>query len=116
MDGKELNAYLKRYKVQFIWAVLSAFRTPVFAIPKELPFADGNNSFWHGSPRPQAPGAELEIVCWEARALCLSDSLRIWHSDSGKSSLTFKTSMRKTNKALSTRCKESRETGVKFMD
>ena len=66
MTGKELSAYLKRYRIQFIWGVFSAFKAPIFAIPKELPFADGNKNFWHRSPRPQAPGAEFEIVCWDS--------------------------------------------------
>lgn len=66
IDGTALNAYVQENKIQFIWAVLSGFRSPLFTIPDDLPFADGNDGFWRGSPRPQAAGAELEIVCWDS--------------------------------------------------
>ena len=65
ISGRELQAIVEKEKVQFIWAVLSAFdREP--AIPDELPYADGNPGLWKGSPKPQNSGEKFEIVCWDS--------------------------------------------------
>ena len=70
ISGFQLRAIVKEKKVQFVWAVLSAFdHDPM--IPAELPYADGNSGFWTGSPRPQAHGAKFEIVCWDSGATLL---------------------------------------------
>jgi hypothetical protein len=66
LSGEELAAIVREHDVQFIWAVLSAFREIPKALPLELPFADGNPNFWRGSPRPQLPGATFEIVCFDS--------------------------------------------------
>lgn len=67
IQGRELRAIVEDKKVQFIWAVLSAFDHQP-KIPEELPYADGNSGFWSGSPRPQLSDAKLEIVCWDSSA------------------------------------------------
>jgi hypothetical protein len=65
LSGIELQAIVENEQVQFIWAVLSAFdREP--AIPAELPYADGNQALWKGSPKPQISDAKFEIVCWDS--------------------------------------------------
>ncbi len=52
ISGHELRVMVEAKKIQFIWAVLSAFdHKPI--VPSELPFADGNLQFWEGSPKPQ---------------------------------------------------------------
>jgi len=67
IQGRELRAIVEENKVQFIWAVLSAFDYHP-KIPDQLPYADGNSGFWVGSPRPQLRDAKLEIVCWDSGA------------------------------------------------
>lgn len=59
---------------QFTWAVVSAIakqcsRKQINA--ECAPYADGNPSFWTGSPKPQHPYAEFEIVCWDSSATLL---------------------------------------------
>lgn len=66
IDGASLNEIVQNNKIQFIWAVLSGFKKPLKKLPFELPYACGNKNFWHGTPKPQAPGAEIEIVCWDS--------------------------------------------------
>ena len=66
LSGEELASITRAEDVQFIWAVLSAFRQKLNGIPAELPFADGNSNIWHASPRPQLPNAEFEIVCFDS--------------------------------------------------
>ena len=66
IDGNTLCEIVQENKIQFIWAVLSGFKNEILSIPDELPFADGNRDLWVGSPRPQAQGAEVEIVCWDS--------------------------------------------------
>ncbi|GAA5508878.1 hypothetical protein Rcae01_04347 [Novipirellula caenicola] len=56
---------------QFVWSVLSALPADADFDPTMLdsvPSADGNPDFWHGAPKPQFPGAEFEIVCWDSSA------------------------------------------------
>ena len=67
ISGHELRAMVEAKKIQFIWAVLSAFdHTPT--VPSELPFEDGNSRFWEGLPKPQISDAKFEIVCWDSGA------------------------------------------------
>lgn len=59
---------------QFVWSVLSALsHDAVVELPnlETVPYADGNSNFWHGSPKPQFPDAEFEVVCWDASATLL---------------------------------------------
>lgn len=65
ISGHELRAMVEAKKIQFIWAVLSAF-DHIPTVPSELPFADGNSQFWEGSPKPQITDAKFEIVCWDS--------------------------------------------------
>lgn len=67
ISGRELRSLVEKEKVQFIWAVLSAFDHEP-DVPAELPYADGNRRFWEGSPRPQIAKAKFEIVCWDSSA------------------------------------------------
>jgi len=67
ITGRDLRAIVTERKVQFIWAVLSAFDHEP-AIPPELPYADGNTGFWTDAPRPQMRDAKFEIVCWDSSA------------------------------------------------
>jgi hypothetical protein len=65
--GHELKKIVDGEKVQFIWAVLSAFNhVPI--VPKKPPYADGNPGFWRGTPMPQMPDASFEIVCFDSSA------------------------------------------------
>ncbi len=67
IPGKELHDIVVSAKVQFVWAVISAFDYEP-TMPAELPYADGNTGLWTGSPKPQADGARFEIVCWDSGA------------------------------------------------
>src|SRR5690606_32781355 len=58
----------------FFWAVISAI--PSSCSDDDInapcsPYADGNPTFWIGSPSPQHPQAEFEIVCWDSGATLL---------------------------------------------
>lgn len=66
ISGIELQKILSENKIQFIWAVFSA--VPIGSIPlvNEPPFADGNGSYWQGSPQPRLKSAVFEIVCWDS--------------------------------------------------
>lgn len=66
IDGESLKEIVQKDKIQFIWAVLSGYLEKPKRIPKDLPYADGNPNFWKGTPKPQAAGAEIEIVCWDS--------------------------------------------------
>lgn len=66
IDGKSLNKIVQASKIQFIWAVFSGYKDRLKNIPEELPYANGNPNFWKGKPKPQANGAEIEIVCWDS--------------------------------------------------
>jgi len=72
LTGNELEVILENNKIQFIWGVFSAvprgYRVKVTA----LPCADGNPNYWNSSdPKPQLPGAEFEIACWDSSAIIL---------------------------------------------
>ena len=74
MSGSELEGFLKQHQVQFIWGVFSAF--PVgyrrAIAEEEVPFADGNSTFWQGvEVLPQLNDALFEIVCWDSGATIL---------------------------------------------
>ncbi|WP_146576744.1 hypothetical protein [Neorhodopirellula pilleata] len=59
---------------QFTWAVVSALAKHCSGDEINalcVPYADGNPTFWTGSPRPQHPFAEFEIVCWDGSATLL---------------------------------------------
>lgn len=66
LDGLSLQNILIKKKFQIIWGVFSGFKNKEVKIPKELPYADGNPSFWNGHPIPQAENATIEIVCWDS--------------------------------------------------
>lgn len=66
IDGMSLNEILQKTKMQFDWAVLSGYSEKLTVIPEDYPYADGNPNFWVGSPKPQARGAQIEIVCWDS--------------------------------------------------
>ena len=70
--GEELASFLRKYDVQFIWAVFSAvpkgFRTPT----SSAPYIDGNPAHWIGEKLlPQLDGALFEIACWDSSATIL---------------------------------------------
>ena len=67
MSGLALREIVQKEKVQFVWAVFSAFDHEP-SIPSDLPYADGNSEFWQGSPTPQLKDALFEIVCWDSGA------------------------------------------------
>jgi hypothetical protein len=70
LTGQELETILASNTIQFSWAVFSGVPVGSNPNPSEAPYADGNPDFWHGSPKPQLDGAELEIVCWDS-SCCL---------------------------------------------
>ncbi|PJZ76315.1 hypothetical protein [Leptospira neocaledonica] len=65
ISGTDLYEIVKEKEIQFIWGVFSAFKFSL-NITEPFPSADGNPSFWQGIPKPQAKGAEFEIVCWDS--------------------------------------------------
>lgn len=76
--GKELSNKLDEYDHQFVWSVVSAFPKGYKPFTTESPFADGNQSFWKGSPKKQLEESLFEIVCWDSSAtlfIGLSESM-----------------------------------------
>ncbi|MDF7800311.1 hypothetical protein P4C99_12610 [Pontiellaceae bacterium B1224] len=71
ISGIELNEIINTHEIQFIWAVFSALPKGVKPNLSTLPYADGNPLFWEGSPHPQLPEAEFEIVCWDSTSTLL---------------------------------------------
>ncbi len=72
MSGVELRKVLEAPGLQFIWAVFSAFPAGVRCHVENLPYADGNASFWsEAGVMPQLPGASFEIVAWDSSATLL---------------------------------------------
>lgn len=58
----------------FGWCVLSAI--PLADVSAAMtvdcyPYADCNPGFWIGSPKPQHPMADFEVVCWDSSATLL---------------------------------------------
>ncbi|EMO24527.1 hypothetical protein LEP1GSC168_3058 [Leptospira santarosai str. HAI134] len=80
ITGLELYEIVQKEKIQFLWGVLSAFKS-VAKLTPPFPYADGNPAFWQGSPQSQADGAEFEIVCWDScRTLFIGVSEEIQQS------------------------------------
>ena len=73
LSGDALLEFVEQHP-QFIWSVLSAIppdsKNAATAVDC-IPFADGNRSFWTGSPRPQHPNAMFEVVCWDSSSTLL---------------------------------------------
>lgn len=63
LTGAELDDLLATEPCQFVWAVFSGVPVGYRVGLEVVPHAVKNHSFYRGSPRPQLPGAELEIVC-----------------------------------------------------
>lgn len=72
LSGADLLAHGVPGETCFIWGVLDAFQPgPTFAV-SDIPWADGNTTFWRGQPlKPQLSGAIFEIVFWDGRAVLL---------------------------------------------
>ena len=68
IDGHALNEILQAKHIQFRWAVFSGFKVKPLKLPDALPYADGNEALWTGSPKPQVEDAAIEIVCWDSSA------------------------------------------------
>ncbi len=77
IGGKELRKIVASEKIQFIWAVISAFEGDV-TIPENLPYADGNSNLWTECPQLQIKGAIFEIVCWDSSATLFINFPNIW--------------------------------------
>ena len=72
ISGDELASFLRKYEVQFDWAVFSAVPRGFRSHPPSAPYADGNASYWGGEePHPQLDGALFEIACWDSSATIL---------------------------------------------
>jgi hypothetical protein len=74
MTGAALSAIVEAHDVQFIWGVLSGFRsgvTPDLAPLDPYPFADCNEALWRPGLQIQHPLADVEIVCWDSSATIL---------------------------------------------
>lgn len=71
ITGDQL-ADLLESRIQFIWAVFSAFPVGMRIVVEDAPFADGNTSFWQ-RPQvvPQLTSACFEVVCWDSSATIL---------------------------------------------
>ncbi|WP_205880099.1 hypothetical protein [Lampropedia aestuarii] len=71
ITGDELADVLEA-RIQFIWAVFSAFPVGMRIAVEKAPVADGNPSFWQ-QPKllPQLTGACFEVVCWDSCATIL---------------------------------------------
>jgi hypothetical protein len=67
ITGSDLRKIVESDKIQFIWAVLSAFGGDV-TIPEDLPFADMNAELWTSTVKPQIKESDFEIVCWDSSA------------------------------------------------
>jgi len=78
ITGDKLSSKLDEFDYQFVWSVISVFPKGTKPFTTTEPFADGNPSFWEGSPKKQLSNALFEIVCWDSSAtlfIGLSDSL-----------------------------------------
>ena len=72
MSGRELTEIVAEDDFQWIWAVLSGFKTDieesdVRSYPK--PYADGYRGFWLPQLSMQHPLADFEIVAWDGCSL-----------------------------------------------
>lgn len=69
ITGEDLDIFLSKNEIQFIWAVFSAvpkgFRVQVL----NRPFIQENPDYWNGKEMTcQLPGALFEIACWDSSA------------------------------------------------
>ena len=72
ITGKELNAILNKYEIQFIWAVFSAFKKGTKQLIEKPPSVEDNPAYWSGKePDTQIRNAEFELACWDSSALIL---------------------------------------------
>lgn len=68
LTGEQLTNLVAKYKIQFIWGVLSGFKiTEVIDIQNlsVLPLAE-TPELWKPGVTVQHPKAEVEIVCWDS--------------------------------------------------
>ncbi|GLT16835.1 hypothetical protein GCM10007938_06120 [Vibrio zhanjiangensis] len=68
ISGKDLAAKIKEFDYQFVWAVISAFPIGTEPFTTNIPYADGNPTFWEGEPQKQISNSLFEIVCWDSSA------------------------------------------------
>ena len=67
--GSELEEFLEKNKVQFIWAVFSAVPLGYRRKITNVPYVENNPYYWNGSEiKPQLHGALFEIACWDSSA------------------------------------------------
>jgi hypothetical protein len=71
ISGVALLDVVNAHDIQFIWAVFSALPRGCRPDISGAPYADGNPTFWNGSPRPQLKEALFEIVCWDSTSTLL---------------------------------------------
>ncbi|USH05157.1 hypothetical protein K6Q96_18220 [Grimontia kaedaensis] len=71
-SGESLDSLIQGNKIQFIWAVFTAFPIGTKFDVTEKPYIDGNPDYWNGSnPEPQLDRALFEIGCWDSSATIL---------------------------------------------
>ncbi|MBF4692064.1 hypothetical protein [Fusibacter ferrireducens] len=74
ISGEKLTEIINKFRIQFIWAVLSGIPKSVckenvdFSV---MPFANGNDNLWTGEVTLQHPQAKIEIVCWDSESTLL---------------------------------------------
>ena len=72
ISGRELQEFLEKNDVQFIWAVFSAVPKGFRFVVEIPPYIYDNPSYWSGQEvLPQLDGALFEIVCWDSSATIL---------------------------------------------
>ena len=72
IDGVDLQNFLDKHEVQFIWGVFSAVPKGFRTVVENSPYVDGNTAYWINSDiRPQLAGALFEIACWDSSATIL---------------------------------------------
>jgi hypothetical protein len=71
LSGSELNEIINKHDIQFIWAVFSAIPKGIKPNLSNIPYADDNPQLWKGTPKPQLPEAEFEIICWDSTSTLL---------------------------------------------
>ncbi|WP_446810295.1 hypothetical protein ACH50O_01480 [Methylomonas sp. 2BW1-5-20] len=72
ISGRELQEFLEKNDVQFIWAVFSAVPKGFRFVVETPPYIYDNPSYWSGHEvLPQLDGALFEIVCWDSSATIL---------------------------------------------
>jgi hypothetical protein len=74
LTGRELTAIVEEHDIQFIWGVLSGFRSGSevdLTTCATYPYADGDKALWDPNVSIQHPLADVEIVCWDGSATLL---------------------------------------------